>query len=42
MNRKQYTALAFALVGAAALSAQAVAAKDDSCCLLGLHHARSL
>ena len=28
MNRKQYTALAFALVGAAALSAQAVAAKD--------------
>lgn len=28
MNRKQYTAIAFALVGAAALSAQAVAAKD--------------
>ena len=28
MNRKQYTALALALVGAAALSAQAVAAKD--------------
>ena len=28
MNRKQYTALAFALVGAAALSAQAVVAKD--------------
>ena len=28
MNRKQYTAIAFALVGAAALSAQAVVAKD--------------